>query len=259
MSRHNYRHASSSRHSDQGHLLRGQACTNCRKRKIRCDGDRPICGQCTRATRLGDPCEYIDPTRTRTQILEDTITDLNARIEELEQSESGQGGAPDIVLHEPYDDPLGSSSSYSSSAGRLRPLASLTSTRTGSSSIQQEAGSTGSQLEEPPYQERQALIDSFLSHASQFGFFLDAQHFRQAAMLPLPLGDQSRPSPSLLATAYLIGRALSQQGDFSQLESSLLTNALQTTASTAFATHPHHVTHRTQAEVLLSNYFFRNA
>lgn len=78
-------------------------------------------------------------------------------------------------------------------------------------------------------------------------------------MLPLPLGDQSRPSPSLLATAYLIGRALSPQGDFSQLESSLLTDALRATASMAFDTHPHHVIHRTQAEVLLSSYFFVNA
>ncbi|KAF4564576.1 hypothetical protein EYR40_010742 [Pleurotus pulmonarius] len=201
------------------------------------------------------------PTYLWTQILEDTITDLNARIEELEQSESAQSGAPDIVLHQPYDDPPRSTSNYPGSAGHLGPSAPSINTRVGtsSSSIQQGAGSSGSQLEEPPYNERQALIDSFLSHASQFGFFLDGQHFRQAAMLPLPLGDQSRPSPSLLATAYLIGHVLSQQRDFPQLESSLLTNALQTTASTAFATHPHHVIHRTQAEVLLSNYFFRNA
>lgn len=147
MSRHNYRHASTSRQSDQGHLLRGQACTNCRKRKIRCDGDRPICGQCTRATRLGDPCEYIDPTRTRTQILEDTIADLNARIEELERSESGQSSAPGIVLHQPYDDPIGSTSSYPGSPGHLQPSAPSISSRTSSSSIQQRAGSLESQLE----------------------------------------------------------------------------------------------------------------
>ncbi|KAG9221760.1 hypothetical protein CCMSSC00406_0006703 [Pleurotus cornucopiae] len=193
-----------------------------------------------------------------TQILEDTIADLNARIEELERSESGQSSAPGIVLHQPYDDPIGSTSSYPGSPGHLQPSAPSISSRI-SSSIQQRAGSLESQLEEPPQQERQALLDSFLSHASQFGFFLDRQRFRQSAMLPLPLGDHSRPSPSLLATAYLIGHTLSQQGGFSQLESSLLTDALRATATMAFDTHPHHVIHRTQVEILLSNYFFRNA
>ncbi|KAF9500741.1 hypothetical protein BDN71DRAFT_1043146 [Pleurotus eryngii] len=143
------RHGSTSRHCNQGHLLRGKACTNCRKRKIRCDGDRPICGQCTRATRLGDPCEYIDPTRTRTQILEDTIADLNARIEELEQFETGRSSAPGIVLHQPYDDPIpiGSTSSYPGSTGHLQPSAPSISSRTSSFSVQQGAGSLGSQLE----------------------------------------------------------------------------------------------------------------
>ncbi|KAF9500742.1 hypothetical protein BDN71DRAFT_1043178 [Pleurotus eryngii] len=114
-------------------------------------------------------------------------------------------------------------------------------------------------MQEPPHQERQALLDRFLSHASQFGFFLDRQRFRQSAMLPFPWGDQSRPSPSLLATAYLIGHTISQQGSFSQLESSLLTDALRATSTMVFDTHPHHIINRIQAEILLSNYFFRHA
>ena len=65
----------------------------------RCDGARPVCTQCIRGGRLDD-CEYTDTQgRTRTQILEENVARLQARIQELENPE--EASAP-VLLHDPY-------------------------------------------------------------------------------------------------------------------------------------------------------------
>lgn len=65
-------------------LQRGSACLSCRKRKMRCDGQRPICGGCARANRSAD-CEYDDgKTKTRTQLLQEKIHRLEHRLQQLE-------------------------------------------------------------------------------------------------------------------------------------------------------------------------------
>lgn len=70
-------------------LQRGSACLSCRKRKMKCDGQRPICGGCTRANRSAD-CEYDDgKTKTRTQLLQEKIHRLEFRLQQLE------GAAPE--------------------------------------------------------------------------------------------------------------------------------------------------------------------
>lgn len=73
-------------------LQRGSACLSCRKRKMKCDGSRPVCQQCSRANRAAD-CEYDDgKTKTRTQILQEKIQRLEARVHELEGNPSGTTG-----------------------------------------------------------------------------------------------------------------------------------------------------------------------
>ncbi|KAJ7664852.1 hypothetical protein B0H17DRAFT_1091330 [Mycena rosella] len=64
-------------------LARGGACSNCRRRKIKCDGGRPICNQCHTAAQL-----------------QETIASLKTRINELERV-SGQSG-PQVLLQQPY-------------------------------------------------------------------------------------------------------------------------------------------------------------
>ena len=64
----------------------------------RCDGRRPFCSACVRANRTDD-CEYTDNQgRTRTQVLEETLERLQARLQELENPEDAQP----ILLVEPY-------------------------------------------------------------------------------------------------------------------------------------------------------------
>jgi hypothetical protein len=57
-----------------------------------------VCGSCSRANRPDD-CEYTDGQgQTRTQMLEDTIAQLEARIQELEHPGSSPGS---VTLHDP--------------------------------------------------------------------------------------------------------------------------------------------------------------
>ncbi|EIW58174.1 uncharacterized protein TRAVEDRAFT_47347 [Trametes versicolor FP-101664 SS1] len=82
--------------STQPPLERGRACARCRRRKMRCDGQRPACGQCERADRAED-CEYQDGNSpTQNQLLEDQVADLERRIAHI------NAGRDPIVLHDPY-------------------------------------------------------------------------------------------------------------------------------------------------------------
>lgn len=97
-------------------------------------------------------------------------------------------------------------------------------------------------------------------HASSFGFFLNISRFSTSALLPLNFGHQSRPSPGLLSTVYLLGIHLSPEVQPQDLESLLLMKALRDTALDLSSSnpHPYRVLHTIQAETLLGYYFFRN-
>lgn len=102
---------------------KGKACLNCRRRKLvstyfipsqsrtsslhsfslypprdqKCDCAHPICGQCTRLNREKD-CEYSDKdNRSRSEILEEQVALLQARLHELEHSEDCSSAR----LHDP--------------------------------------------------------------------------------------------------------------------------------------------------------------
>ncbi|KIL57959.1 hypothetical protein M378DRAFT_15912 [Amanita muscaria Koide BX008] len=80
-------------------LKRGRACMNCRFLKIKCDGAKPTCGPCRKHPKEDD-CEYSDgPTRSITQILEETVSRLEARLYELEHPKET---TPSVTLHDPY-------------------------------------------------------------------------------------------------------------------------------------------------------------
>ncbi|KAH9857547.1 hypothetical protein C2E23DRAFT_719457 [Lenzites betulinus] len=69
-------------------LQRGMACLCCRKRKMKCDGARPVCTQCSKANRAAE-CQYYEKKRTsRTQLLQAKITKLEARLRELESEQT---------------------------------------------------------------------------------------------------------------------------------------------------------------------------
>ncbi|KIY48258.1 hypothetical protein FISHEDRAFT_73825 [Fistulina hepatica ATCC 64428] len=84
-------------------LQRGLACLSCRKRKLKCDGTRPACRQCSKMNR-DHLCEYDDKKqKSRTEKLREKLSMLEDRIRELE-SET------------PADTPLDAGASSSSSS-----------------------------------------------------------------------------------------------------------------------------------------------
>ncbi|KAJ3786042.1 hypothetical protein GGU11DRAFT_772828 [Lentinula aff. detonsa] len=65
-----------------GRSPKGTACINCRQRKIRCDGKRPVCGLCS-AT-LPSACRYSDGSASIDQLLQEEIAILETRLQQLE-------------------------------------------------------------------------------------------------------------------------------------------------------------------------------
>ncbi|KAJ7200848.1 hypothetical protein GGX14DRAFT_502746 [Mycena pura] len=221
-------------------LRRGRACLVCRK----CDGKSPMCGPCKRAPKE-EPCEFTE-IFSRTDLLENTVFRLRSRITELER------GSPKSIDHSHLqcwpppelsrsDSPFGGSSA-------------------GSPSSPHSASSSQSPFfgaQEPPTAMIQMLLDYFLPHGVQFGFFLRLDHFKESALLRF--GDALRPSPALLSVVYLWGIHLSQSEPLLSSEPVFLKRAQQQLSiEISESRHPTHLLHTVQAQVLLSTYMFRN-
>lgn len=92
-------------------LQRGMACLCCRKRKMvilthlpyrpstltatcqKCDGLRPVCTQCLKANR-GTECQYHEKKHiSRTQLLQQKVAKLEARLRELESEQAEPSGS----------------------------------------------------------------------------------------------------------------------------------------------------------------------
>ncbi|KAJ3565337.1 hypothetical protein NP233_g7695 [Leucocoprinus birnbaumii] len=163
-------------HFTQPILKKGRACVNCRRRKMKCDGVQPVCGSCLRTEKAED-CEYTTGSeRSTSQRLEDEVHRLQTRLRDLQRpSDPPQG----VTLQQPYVPDASNRRQQSS-------------------------------LQEPPLQVAQRLLDTFLAHASQLGFFLHPGRFRSSVQLPGSAGHESRPAPSLLSTMYLLGIHLTE-------------------------------------------------
>lgn len=65
-----------------------QACDQCRARKSRCNGVKPVCGECAQRSQQKDRCRY-SSTRNRDQSHDEYVSSLVARIQELESRDLG--------------------------------------------------------------------------------------------------------------------------------------------------------------------------
>ncbi|KAK0224807.1 Zn(2)-Cys(6) binuclear cluster domain-containing protein [Armillaria nabsnona] len=206
----------------------GQACIHCRRRKMRCDGARPICGQCTRGNRSED-CQYRDSQgRTKMEVLEENISRVEARIRELE---TPQEQGPPVLLSDPY-----SVNGSSLNLELVSPLVYGWWT-----------------LPEPPLELKTVLIDRFLDCASEYGFFMNVSRFRSAALDPSAY--YYRPLPALMAAIYLLGIFLSHTPSLTVHEKTFLERALTDISGALSNHHPQKFVQTIQAEVLLASYF----
>ncbi|KAF7347336.1 Zn(2)-C6 fungal-type domain-containing protein [Mycena venus] len=240
-------------------LRRNQACYYCRHRKTRCDGQRPICGPCLRASHEDD-CEYTDNLRrSRAEILEEDIRSIQTRINQLEHPEAPNAS---VSLHKPYmqaRDPAQIPGLHQILDTFHEPVLSAPP----SMSIKTETGTSASIItdswwnsDEPPKHMVENFLDTFLPYTSDWGFFLDFDNFRRDALLPLPNGHHSRPSPALLAAVYLAAITLSTSPTLKSHEKTFLMRALSALPISLSGLHPRKVLHGLQAEIILATYFF---
>ncbi|KAF9489411.1 hypothetical protein BDN71DRAFT_1435419 [Pleurotus eryngii] len=224
-------------------LRKGEACMYCRRRKMKCDGARPICSQCMRGDRAED-CEYAAiSSYSRTQGLEDTIARVEARIRKLENPDNGQGA--NLVLRNPY---------FANEFQQL-PSSDLPVSSHAAPNVQQAASSNRWWiLDEPPMH---MIGNLFLQSAVEVGFFLNTNRFRQSSLRDLPHGHHERPHPVLLSAAYLWGIHLTGE-PYTQHEDAILTRALSQLTGSLSGTHPQRIMHTIQAKVLLIHYLYAN-
>ncbi|QRW00834.1 Fungal Zn(2)-Cys(6) binuclear cluster domain [Ceratobasidium sp. AG-Ba] len=70
-------------------LQRGSACLTCRRRKLKCDANKPACTSCTRTGR-SQTCTYDDGLpKSRVQVLTSKVRDLEEKILAMETTRNG--------------------------------------------------------------------------------------------------------------------------------------------------------------------------
>ncbi|KAJ6590357.1 hypothetical protein B0H10DRAFT_2092208 [Mycena sp. CBHHK59/15] len=211
-----------------------------------------MCGPCSRYSATFGDCEYTDTGPSHGQILEEQISILQARIEELEKP---KGLRSSLSLHQVSTSRAGLSSppiSPTNTMG-LGPLLSHFYLQQTSGSPM-PPGANNSMPTELPFIVLQALAHNFLHNVSQFGFFLDTQAFHDAVTSSV---GQNLP-PVLMNMMYLWGVHLSKSEQITVYEPALLAHALCSTTGSLTSTHPWTILHNLQAEVLLAYYFIRN-
>lgn len=187
---------------------------------MRCDGARPTCNQCERSGIVD--CEYTDAGPTVSQVLEQNVSHLEARIRALE------GDAASVTLHNPH-------------AGQL--------------ARHQSAGqATGPRTQQLSPSQR--IIQSFVNFAPDFGFFLHLPRFLTQLRSSIPPTDQSPLPAALVHAVQLIGLLFCGDETLKQEEPRKLAAVLQSLSADM---DPARIVYTLQAEVLVSHYLFHKA
>ncbi|KAA1474252.1 hypothetical protein DENSPDRAFT_882652 [Dentipellis sp. KUC8613] len=250
-------------------LSRGKACTNCRRRKMRCDGVRPVCGQCRRTGRP-EECGYTDTqARSRTQILEENIAALQARIVELENPENAPTSSGPVLLHEPHSRAHRAGQQPSPVFGLpMSPVAFSPGLTHSSGASSSSTPSVEPQIapltpasdiaDDTPPEIASQLLDHFFAHSAQLGWFMHVGRFRNA-LLQLPEDDNDRPISALVNAVYLFGATIMRHATTHELpvdERVFLSRALCKIGTGLAGAPSHQVVQVIQARLLLALYHY---
>ncbi|KAE9398715.1 hypothetical protein BT96DRAFT_994641 [Gymnopus androsaceus JB14] len=174
-------------------------------------------------------CDYADET-TEAQSLQDQISILEARIQELE---SGETNTTSKVT-----------------GYNLQETGSEVYLYAAPSSVQLSA----SGFEDIPPVLSRMLMHNFIHKSCSLCFFLDRERFKYSVLNET---EGERPTFALLNTSYLWGMLLSSSEHPPEQEAILVSRALQSSAHALSENHPQKVLQCIQSEVLLANYFYR--
>ncbi|KAF9465467.1 hypothetical protein BDZ94DRAFT_1189325 [Collybia nuda] len=246
-------------------MLKGKACVNCRRRKIKCDGEKPVCSQCARSNGSFEDCEYPGGGPTQTQILEERISHVQSRIHQLENPSE----IISVPLHHPYDpasianfdfapNRSWSAPSHSRRLPTTRSPMTTPSPVSRSPALRSISTATLTHIQEPPPDVMQLVADAFYHHCPRFGFFLNIERFHKSFLLQFPVGHPARPSAALINAVFLWGTHLSPTLAETYDERAFLRNTLHYLSKDLSSSHPQKVLHGIQAEVLLSYYYLKN-
>ncbi|KAJ3563309.1 hypothetical protein NP233_g9022 [Leucocoprinus birnbaumii] len=255
----------------QATLQRGKACLRCRKRKMKCDGVKPACQQCTRAKKP-DACEYDDGKgKTRTQIMRETISRLERRVRELEDPEyvspavtlydphghsrSGSSassiGSPDSSFLSVSHSPFPSGSPTSPAAAWIQNVPSPSPSPFLSETVYYEEPQPSSHL--PISVEFSTLLlDIFAPHQQQCGLGINVQRLRECLHRP----PSEQPHPVLMNAIYLWACFVSRPEPLCQQEDLYLRHALDALPDALKSTD--RLVDVIQASCLLSMYYLAN-
>ncbi|KAH8823951.1 hypothetical protein DL96DRAFT_242673 [Flagelloscypha sp. PMI_526] len=198
-------------------LSRGLACTSCRHKKLRCDGEHP-CHHCSRLKREDD-CEYVEKGGTSmASQLEEQIKNMEARLMELQVKNSNPVGhsSQPVYLKDPYPRP-----------SATRPAAKV------------------DDDVDLPLKLKDQLVNAVLAHSRDVLFFLNHNRFKQR----LAKGDVAQ---YLIASVHLCGSML--LGLSQETQAALLAKVRLGRAHIHGNQGRTMVTQRMQGEILLIQY-----
>ncbi|PCH36236.1 hypothetical protein WOLCODRAFT_82084, partial [Wolfiporia cocos MD-104 SS10] len=193
----------------------------------RCDGSRPVCRECLRSQAQSD-CIYADgPQLAAVENLEQQITLLEARIADIEGSDSFS-----IPLHDPYQ--------------QYRQM-----------QAQQSTAQSANKRRHFPPQTLQTLTREFSQRAPEMGFFLHVPRFLQRITNTPPAG-HPHDILVLLSAIYLLGAHVSSDPQLQALQPEFLSRALESLPLALINSHSTAAIYALQAEILLAYYLFAN-
>ncbi|KAF7294597.1 hypothetical protein MIND_00996300 [Mycena indigotica] len=197
-------------------LAKGQACLDCRRRKIKCDGVRPICGPCYRAQRYED-CEFgstlNSKTPSRMQRIENDIALVEHRI-------------MDLQIHSSL------------------PLQTLRRDHSGRNGVQTNSTQT---------QVLQIALETIVARAEEIGFFLHLPKFRSLCFGTA--GSRERPPSALTDSICLWAAVISPSESLRKPENKFLARAVQASTTISASSHRLKILYGIQTEILLCQYF----
>ncbi|KAL4243896.1 hypothetical protein ABKN59_011044 [Abortiporus biennis] len=269
-------------------LQRGKACLCCRKRKMRCDGVKPVCGQCIKANRDSE-CQYHEKKQvSRTQLLQQKVAKLEARLRELESEQSDSGTISSPTPSTPSSSSSDPSVSISDSAdpsvsgspfippstdwdtglfddnlfpgynpSTFFPDSSSPSDFASTSSLSSKNSTRSSSISLDWWENadtfcanKQYLVDVFLTHRHQCAFDVHIERFQESLHAPR----EKQPHPALMDAIYLMGCNFSRESTHTNLEPYFLKHTL--CGISEALQHNDRVVDVLRASSLLAVYFF---
>ncbi|KAF8319365.1 hypothetical protein DL93DRAFT_2153382 [Clavulina sp. PMI_390] len=171
---------------------RGHACVICRRRKLRCGGEKPACVQCVRGNRT-EECVYEDFRQTPTNKLQAQITDLEELIANYEELIAKGGVSGSGTRSGARSNGQGASASSTASLngaqGSLPPIASKNLPLGGANGSSYTNGHSASSTSHHPSSFTGYSNGSATGHQSYSGHPIDTNFTSQSRTSPVSPAD----------------------------------------------------------------------